>query len=672
MATTVAIGGCRYVGASCRPSEGTYRQIMATLVSLADAVERFSRESGLEPRTMSWYRKCAARAGSVPLGVISIPVVKVDGRWMVERLDVDRAVDEHEKKLGTNSISNSETEGMESSPNHSRSSISSHYMRAAYEQLGELGESRHWFDFAYRILHKIRFSRLGKLLPKVVKDQLLVWINYLFAIHQHEAHKLWSRDDPFENLHVPNDEHLRMPVIWVVEIFPPSCFAELENVIRRNKWDKKRVWLGTREPNVEILNTSRALATSGWWRVADIVSDTSSYWLPDAHRERLPPEFDIIHLTGVQIGAGITAVLAQFQLTEAAATAVDEVWHSDLTPELVWGRGRPRAENRHFAGMRKTQESRKKLHDAARRWLAEACPGFFATQSKPQFLVDIALMENYNPALGERLEYASSEAFRALGLTANFTLTTSDDLPGLVLAPIESSLCPGLNDPATWYLWGQQDAVAAGIGSTPSENSLPNSHSQAVGICHRLSRRIPDLFVLLALSELLQVLRSKYALLRDEAQIRHGRINVRDLNHLRSSILAMSIDVVSISRDIHKFYSRERSENTKFVTDLAPWVKDKDAEIGRKPSEPDNFNELLKENQVEAINGLVAADQEYREILSTVASLGASIDAFRVARVAIWISSASVLVALITLLFVDIGDDAPIKVFVGWFETIFG
>jgi hypothetical protein len=56
----------------------------------------------------------------------------------------------------------------------------------------------------------------------------------------------------------------------------------------------------------------------------------------------------------------------------------------------------------------------------------------------------------------------------------------------------------------------------------------------------------------------------------------------------------------------------------------------------------------------------VAADHEYRDILSTVASLGASVDAFRLGRLALWVAIASLGIALMTLLVTEIGDDTAL------------
>ena len=76
--------------------------------------------------------------------------------------------------------------------------------------------------------------------------------------------------------------------------------------------------------------------------------------------------FSAIELRAIQIGTGLTAVLARFHLSDAAAASLDVTWHSVHEPQLVRRMNRPHSESRKWATSRITQESRRALHDAAR------------------------------------------------------------------------------------------------------------------------------------------------------------------------------------------------------------------------------------------------------------------------------------------------------------------
>jgi hypothetical protein len=66
-------------------------------------------------------------------------------------------------------------------------------------------------------------------------------------------------------------------------------------------------------------------------------------------------------------------------------------------------------------------------------------------------------------------------------------------------------------------------------------------------------------------------------------------------------------------------------------------------------SQPIDLNKREREHQLHLAKELVSFDAEYRQVLSTVASLGASLDSRRVQRVATWVSVASLGTALVAL-----------------------
>jgi len=122
------------------------------------------------------------------------------------------------------------------------------------------------------------------------------------------------------------------------------------------------------------------------------------------------------------------------------------------------------------------------------------------------------------------------------------------------------------------------------------------------------------------------------------------------LKRLRIRTLTTSLDLATLEEDI-KLYNRRRWRDREpvFYLDYTTWFKERDKEEGRKPFKPVNLNKQERKIQSRLARELVEFDAEYREVLSTVASLGASLDSRRVQRVAIWVSVVSVIVALVTL-----------------------
>jgi ribosomal protein L3 len=77
----------------------------------------------------------------------------------------------------------------------------------------------------------------------------------------------------------------------------------------------------------------------------------------DAKIEQLPESFTAVELMAVQIGAGLTGVVARFNVASAASSSLDEVWHSDHEPRLKRERGRIQL-RRHGPGRRLCQLAR--------------------------------------------------------------------------------------------------------------------------------------------------------------------------------------------------------------------------------------------------------------------------------------------------------------------------
>ncbi len=546
----------------------------------------------------------------------------------------------------------------------------SSYVRDAYEKVPGIGDGRRWYDFPYKILSWLLSSWRRKLLPRRFRDGLNYGLNYLIPFNEHDRHKMWSLEDPLHHITVPEDEHVNVPSIWVVELFPPSEFASLSETIQHNSWDKGRVYFLDRESNREMLERSRSGEGWTWWRLAEIASANSPYWSPDATREKLDPMFGAVELKAIQIGGGLTAVLAHFHLTDVASKSLDFTWHTPQEPQLVRGMGRPRAESREWATYRITQEARRMLHDAARAWMAKRCPGFFAGNSEPQPLMDMLLMDKFDPISGDRTDRELSDALRALGLTGYEVLRrTSPDIPQLLLSPVEGSICPALEPKRTWALWGNRESIAsidehlAGYGSDTNR-----------AIAHAAHDRMGNFIVLLAVSDFLAVMEAKFAVLRDSARTGHGTFKAKGLQRLRENFLTLSLDLTSVSRDVDMFWRREwRTEgDARFTVDYAPWIKAQDEAEGRKRFTPIDMNDDLRLRHRKWFKQLIAADRDYRDILSTVASLGASVDAFKVGRAALGVALAAMGVALVTLLVTNIGDHTAVGGITSWLGKHFG
>ncbi|MEV7625696.1 hypothetical protein [Actinoplanes sp. NPDC089786] len=431
--------------------------------------------------------------------------------------------------------------------------------------------------------------------------------------------------------------------------------------------DRPRRWIGHIESNREYLDSSRSGGGWRWWPLADVVNVDSKILIPDGTRESLPEDFDAVELKAVQIGVGLTAVIAFFHLTKLATRHLDDVWHAKHEPTIVIRRGRPRAEDRMWAAFRATQEARRALHDTAREWMSKRCPGFFADHQEPQPLADLLLMDQFDPTKGDRIGQGFSAALRAIGFTENVLHRTSPDLPKLLLSQADSRLCPALEGRRTWGLWGNWREIS----SIPTLLDGYGENAKRA-IAYWADSRIRHFLVTLSVSDFLSVTEGEYAEMRDRAKVRHGAFRLKQLNYLRRKFLTISLDLTTVASDVDQFWKRtwRDQEEAEFTLDYAPWIVENDEREGRARFTPVSVNDELRERQESWFKRLLIADRDYRDILSTVASLGASADAVKVSRIALWAAVASLAVASVTLLVTEAKKETFLHLIVSWLSSI--
>lgn len=505
---------------------------------------------------------------------------------------------------------------------------SGQFREEALEKISSECNGWRWYSPPLWLLRKVRSSSIAKRAPRRARRALVSSQNYIEVFEQHEFNKAWPKSDPMKNLDVPKDERVEIPGVWVVELFPPSHSLALRSRFQKNRWDKPRLAGGLSQGNVQRLDSSRSGRGWDWWVLGQL-SDRGSKGT-QLFRRQLPEQFENVEVMAVSIGGGLTAVVAHFQVSTRANNELNSSWHEEFEPKVRWTRGVPRALDRKHAAIDKAKGARNDIDAAARRWLTKACPGYFADTKEPHLTLDLMLLSQHDPLVWG----ANHDIFEALGLTnQDSVVRTSPTLPDLLLTPSTSPFDVDGQD-RKWTLWGHR-ARATG------NKSLSTS-------AHDLLRNTLASF---ALSALLNSMEDDYARLRDRAHKQRKKIRRKDLEKLRSDFLTTSLDVASAIRDINGFH--ERASDTagapRFEIRHAPALDDAN-ELRPGDLIEEDLAAHLREEQVAQCNRLTQQDVEYRGILSTAASLGASIDAFKLGRAAIFIALASFGVALVTFL----------------------
>lgn len=503
----------------------------------------------------------------------------------------------------------------------------------------------------YRSLHRLRYSWFGYRAPLWVTNRLDKAIALVLARDDHRWHVLNrdSQDPTWRAIHefaVPQGEHVRVPGLFIVELFPPSESHRLADAINRQNWLDP---LGHTRTDIDLLALARSGRGYDWWKLGGFANLKSWAGDPDARITKLPCQFDEIAVRAVQIGESITAVAATFYVTEEATRCIDHVWQQDHQPELLCGKGlrRPSAQPIPEVALRHTQLARQELHDAARQWLADICPGFFAVNGEPQPLVDLLLFTKRTVAQIDTEDRLPHDAYRAIGLTQGSFTLTSPELPGMNLEKAEDGVGSYVNGARTWALWGQRQEVI----DQARPRMQKYGHVDNWALVTYAGEALQSYLLRLSISELLSTLHIQYAHMRDEARQQHERFRMKNLERLRSDLLALSLNIASIERDILTFnkHPYHYAYDAPFIQTTTPRLRRFQASGYGPVRAPRNTNAHMAEDQAEMLTQLQSDDKKYRDVLSETASLNSSMQALRTSRRTRWIAAASLAVALATV-----------------------
>jgi len=505
----------------------------------------------------------------------------------------------------------------------------------------EIGDAWRWYDFPYRLLKWVLWGQHRVRLPWRVQVLFLRWLNYFHPFNEHDRNRVEPRDDRMQNMLLPEGEAVEHGGIWVVEFFPPSRYDQLRKSLRHAGWDRDDLTRAAPGSNLDLLDVARTGHGPAWWRLGDVAAPGGGDSGFRAVREVLPPEFSRVEVTAIQVGEGLTAVVAFFLFSDAGTHALDLEWKRDHEPALRFrGARRALAINRHFAAIEATRRERQRIGDAARDWLGRKLPGYFAEQPDRQPVVELILLADFDHEK-DHLDRKFSSSLRALGLDEPFVRITSPELPGLLLIPADGS---GPHDEVlrnSWGLTGKLDRVVELV----QEPGTGWTASTAGHVAHVLDKSVRQFLLYAGVTEYVRDLRVTQARARDLGASRHGRFRPRALKRLRRELLKDGLDLPHVARDTGYLWKG-------WFRSLVPFHlhEQLDQRYAIKPVAERDMLKQLGKNRERLFRELMNDSLSYREVMAVTASIGASIETSRLGRLALWVSVGSLVVAGVTLL----------------------
>lgn len=501
----------------------------------------------------------------------------------------------------------------------------------------EIGTAFRWYDLPYWVLDVLFVRRrYWAKMPNAARRAINQAQNWLRIFNHYDREKISHLDDPLYKVVVPEGEKVSLPHFWLVEYYSPSHAEDLAQRIGSRKWSRADF---TRPGLADdaVRQGRQRDGSLGVHPIATLVSQDHQIFHPGAVRMRLPEPFKGISLSLLPLGSALTAVVARFDLTDAAAASLDDALRAEYHPRLRRGKGRLHVRQRMFVALEAVQTKREELHQSGRDWLAHELPGLFAVEAKASHpALDLLFTQKFDPFSPKESDREDMNFERALGLNESpFSLVHASKWKRIRIMDYAFETTNRESRDAGLALVAKYDDA---LGRKKEFKYRGDERSEQ-GIMIDIDYGAPGLITRYGLFALLRIKQNAVARARDQASSLHSSRPVASAKKLRESVLRSSLDMATVARDIESLAaSAHRYEWN--VPELASRTREPD-DRWTKPKKG-----LLKhwaKRQAKDALRLADLDRELLGILDLASNLNASIEGIRSQR---W----SLAVALLSLI----------------------
>ncbi len=188
-----------------------------------------------------------------------------------------------------------------------------------------------------------------------------------------------SMIDPEDNLasSPPLTEQIRMPCIWVVEVFPPSFIASLKLSIEKLNWSQSERVINPDSLD-SVDNMRYSLSGGGWLNLGYIVRDSSQSLYRNRQAD-LPEGIEAIHASILQDISSTTILVFQFFLNDDNANAIEQSLrntYSTYIEKIRGGRSYQDVIHQKELSVKLARESTRSL---CTEWVKNNFPGLYAS-----------------------------------------------------------------------------------------------------------------------------------------------------------------------------------------------------------------------------------------------------------------------------------------------------
>lgn len=434
---------------------------------------------------------------------------------------------------------------------------------------------------------------------------------------------------------VPEEEELRLPVIWGTELFGPAEAEALYEHLARLKWSSGGGFSSAGDA-VEWIRRQRSYGSGGGWYNVNIVirQQDRQRWLMPHNFAPLPDEVDYLHARFFQLTPSLTCALVGFVLKNDAARRYEQELNKDrksVRERSDHGWAISILDPTHLKA-RSLELARSEMRTIIGQWFKANLPGYFCARSIDSLPTAELLTTKTHRLLSPESEKPIGIWFDWLHLISNvpsFDVWTSATCPGLQLT---MSRRRRFDDEANHMV------VALCASDVPDESVKHyggQNHKAYARYCHEHLDGILSNYAALAfLREASKDVRSSRSALKISKL--GGRECVRVLDQIQSffdrSLGAPAIAVELRSRSEH--FNRYQHECSKFLAPTWP-KKEEQREIAKALQ--DWTNRLATQ--------VVAEEHSAREHFEQLASILSVRESVRAQRRMEWLTVAALFVA---------------------------
>jgi hypothetical protein len=329
----------------------------------------------------------------------------------------------------------------------------------------------------------------------------------------------------------PPTEHPLWPALWMVEVYLPTHAEALADAIRKLGWDQEGA-LG-RSDALAWLREARArgrlsYTSPGAFRSPRPIPPGMISWAPQID---IPETFDYLNTRFIQLGPGVTVLVAAFTLAEDERSCLERALREPASA---------RAEATSWTGhsvypasvvrLERLGAERERIRSAASRWIARNIPGSFSERAKELPSWDLITTEVEPPTA---TNLPNDDWRQALGLGFGADLYSVDPpSEDLILAT------PGFREqsnPRPSFCGRRQTLIDAVVGADKTFS----------GVLHRINEQVFPILAMWGVLDAVQEYDAALAGPRDQRLTtkENYRATRRHLEHIRDGVLPAASDL---------------------------------------------------------------------------------------------------------------------------------